>query len=155
MSSVDSKLEESISDFFSKAGACTTKSQCDAFASKTFGGPVKPVPLQGLYSYTVAVANDTVIVQFREPDSPLDTQMLATVRNIHPDFVAGCSFHGTIGSSPALLIYSMNMLPGDNYFNISLSMLDDDLDHQLATVRSLARFVNINLYFFTSSLQTR
>ena len=152
MSSLDNKLEESVSEFFSKAGACTTRSQCDAFASKTFGGPVKPVRLQGAYSYTVAAANDTVIVQFREPHSPLDTQMLATAQNVHPDFVAGCSFHGTIGSSPALLIYAMNMLAGDNYFTISLSMLDEDLDHQLATVRSLARFIKLS---FTFSLQTR
>ncbi|KAK3304086.1 uncharacterized protein B0T15DRAFT_229428 [Chaetomium strumarium] len=140
MTSVDGKLEESISDFFSKAGACTTRSQCDAFANATFGGPVKPIPVQGVYSYTVAAANDTVIVQFREPDSPLDTQMLATVQTIHPGFVAGCSYRGTIGSSPALLIYSMDMLAGDSYFNISFSMLGDELDHQLATVHSLARF---------------
>ncbi|KAK4043109.1 hypothetical protein C8A01DRAFT_32748 [Parachaetomium inaequale] len=38
MSSAGTKLEESISDFFSNAGACTTRSSCDAFASKTFGG---------------------------------------------------------------------------------------------------------------------
>ncbi|KAI1774177.1 hypothetical protein F4818DRAFT_419144 [Hypoxylon cercidicola] len=135
---VNRRLEESISDFFSKAGACTTRIQCDAFANKTFGGPVEPVPFQGVYSYTVAAANGSVIVQFRELDSPLDTQMLVTIQNIHPDFVASCSFHGTIGLSPALLIYAMNMLPGDNYFKLSL--LNQDLDHRLATVRSLARF---------------
>jgi hypothetical protein len=145
MSTVDIKLEESISDFFSNAGACTTRSSCDAFAIKTFGGPVTPVPSQGLCSYTVAAANGTVIVQFREPDSPLDTKMLATVQTVHPDFVSSCSFHGTIGSSPALLIYSMNMLPGENYFHISLSIPDDDLHHRLATVRSLSRFVRLYL----------
>ena len=59
--------------------------------------------------------------------------------------MTGCSFHGTIGLSPALLIYAMDILLGDNYFNIFFSMLDDDLDHQLATVRSIARFVNISL----------
>ncbi|KIJ51234.1 hypothetical protein M422DRAFT_157913, partial [Sphaerobolus stellatus SS14] len=78
---------ESISDFFSKAKACTTRSQCDVLASNTFGGPIKPVPHQGVFSYTVAAANDTVI-----------------------------------------------------YFNISLAIPDDGLDHQLTTVRSLARF---------------
>jgi hypothetical protein len=156
MTSVDDKFEESISDFFSKAGACVTRSQCDAFANKTFGGPVNPVPVQGTCSYTVAAANDTVIVQFREPDSPLDIQMLATLQTIHPGFVADCSFHGTIGSSPALLIYSMNMLPGDSYFNISLSMLGDELDHQLATTRSLARFRGYyNFFFCTSNLLNR
>lgn len=143
MSSISDKLEESISDFFSQAGACTTRTECDAFANRTFGGPVKPVPHQGLFSYTVAAANDSAIVQFRDAGSPLDTQMLATIQDSHPDLVAGCSFHGTIGSSPALLVYAMNMVLGDNYLNISLSLLDEDLDHQLATVHSLARFVHL------------
>jgi hypothetical protein len=132
-------LEESVSDFFSNAGACTSRTECDAFASKTFGKPVKPVTVQGVCSYTVT--NDTAIVQFREPDSPLDMQMLAAVQALHPNVVASHQFHGTIGESPALLIYSMNILPGDNYFDISLSLLDDDSDHRLATVHSLATFV--------------
>jgi hypothetical protein len=59
---------------------------------KHSGWPVKPVQSQGVYSYT------------REPDSPLDTQMLATLQSIHPDLVADCSLHGAIGSPPALLI---------------------------------------------------
>jgi hypothetical protein len=42
----------------------------------------------------------------------------------------------------------MDKLPGDNYSNISLSIPDDGLDHQLATVRSLARFVDL-LYLYT------
>jgi hypothetical protein len=133
-------FDESISDFFLKAGACTSQSQCDAFANKTFGGPITPVPVQGTCSYTVT--NGTTIIQFREPESPLDIQTLAAVRAVHPGFVANHYFHGMIGESPALHVYSMNILPGDNYFDLSLSLLDDDLDHRLATVRSLARFGN-------------
>jgi hypothetical protein len=145
MSPVDSKLGESISNFFAEAGACTTRSQFDEFARKTFGGPVTPVQTQGRCSYTVAAANDTVVVQFREPDSPLDTQTLATAKLVHPDLVPNCSSHGTVGSSPALLIYAMNKLPGDTYLNISLSLPDHDLDRRLATVRSLAKFVSLFL----------
>jgi hypothetical protein len=141
MPSVNSKLDEPIYEFFSKTGTCTTRTQCDGFAREAFGGPVEPVAAQGVCSYTVGAANDTVIVQFREPESPLDMEMLETVQTVHPEFVAACRFHGTIGSVPALLVYSMNMLPGDNYLDISLCLPDDDLDHQLATVRSLARFV--------------
>jgi hypothetical protein len=146
MPSVNSKLEESICDFFSKTGASTTRTQCDEFTRTTFGGPVEPVAAQGVCSYTVAAANNTIIVQFREPDSPLDTEMLETVQTVYQDFVTPCRFHGTIGSAPALLIYSMDMLPGDNYSNISLSLSDDDLTHQLATVRSLARFVAVDCF---------
>jgi hypothetical protein len=140
-----SDLEESISDFFSNAGACTSRSQCDAFANKILGGPITPVPVQGTCSYTVT--NGTTIIQFREPESPLDIQMLATVQAVHPGIVANHSFHGTIGESPALHVYSMNILPGDNYFDLSLSLMDDDLDHRLETVRSLARFGNFRLFF--------
>lgn len=143
--SSSSGLEESISDFFSKAAACTSRRQCDAFANKIFGKPVTPVPVQGTCSYTVT--NGTAIIQFREPESPLDMQMLATVQAVHPGLVANHSFHGTIGESPALHVYSMNILPGDNYFDLSLSLMDDDLDHRLVTVRSLARFGNFRLCF--------
>lgn len=73
--------------------------------------------------------------------------MLATVQAVHPGLVANHSFHGTIGESPALHVYSMNILPGDNYFDPSLSLMDDDLDHRLVTVRSLARFGNFRLCF--------
>lgn len=149
MSSLDNWLEKSISNFFSQAGACTTRTECNAFASQAFGGPIEPVSVQGMFSYTVAAADDAVIVQFRENGSPLDLKLLQTVRNAHPEFVADCSFHGTIGSSPPLLIYAMNKLPGDNYLNISLSMPDDSLDHQLATIRSLARFVDHETIPFT------
>lgn len=55
-------LEESISDFFSKA------------IGKTFGGSITPVPVQGICGYTVT--NGTTIIQFREPESPLDTQVV-------------------------------------------------------------------------------
>ena len=136
-----SDLSEFIAHFFSKAGACTSRSQCDAFANKTFGGPITPVPVQGTCSYTVT--NATTIIQFREPESPLDVRVLASVQAAHPGIVANHSFHGMIGESPALHIYSMNILPGANYFDRSLSLMDDDLDHRLTTVRSLARFVNI------------
>lgn len=144
MCSQDERLEKSISDFFSEAGACTTRRECDAFANKAFGGPIVPVSPQGVCSYTVVAANDTLIVQFREPDSPLDAELLEAARDAHPDFVAGISFSGEIGSHPALLIYAMNKLPGDSYFNISLSLPDDDLDFRVANVRSLARFVGRN-----------
>lgn len=45
------------------------------------------------------------------------------------------------------LDYSMNILPRDNYFDMSLTLMDDGLDHSLATIRSLARFVNLSLSF--------
>lgn len=135
--------EDLVAHFFSNAGACATRSQCNEFASKTFGGPTKPVQMQGLFSYSVIAANDAVIVQFRDPASPLDVTMVNAAHRIHSEVVAGCSYHGTLGTSPGLLIYSMKMLPGDNYLSIALSASFDDLAFQLSTVRSLARYVHL------------
>lgn len=132
--------ENLVAHFFSNAGACATRSQCNEFASNTFGGPTKPVPMQGLFSYSVITANDSVIVQFRDPASPLDVGMVNAAHRIHSEVVAGCSYLGTLGTSPGLPIYSMKMLPGDNYLSISLSESSEDLAFQLATIRSLARF---------------
>ncbi|ATY58498.1 repressible alkaline phosphatase precursor [Cordyceps militaris] len=134
------RAENVVAHFFSNAGACATRSQCNEFASNTFGGPTKPVPMQGLFSYSVITANDSVIVQFRDPASPLDVGMVNAAHRIHSEVVAGCSYLGTLGTSPGLPIYSMKMLPGDNYLSISLSESSEDLAFQLATIRSLARF---------------
>lgn len=81
---------------------------------------------EGVHDYTVVAANNTVVVQFREPKSSMVTEMLAIVPNAHPKLVIGCSFHGTIGASPELLLLrGMDKLPGDIYSNINLCMSDD------------------------------
>lgn len=134
--------DQMISNFFSQAGACTTQTECDAFASSTFGGPVTPVPDQGAWSYTVtAGADSNTIVQFREPDSPLDVETLATAHSIHPALVVACVAHGTIGSPAGLLVYSTRKLPGETYFGISAKLGDTDFIHRFTTVLGLAECV--------------
>lgn len=69
----------------------TTRAECDQFAETHFGGPVKPVELQGGFSYTVIAGNDDVIVQFREEGSSLpdpDTQLFQAFVRAHPRLVA-------------------------------------------------------------------
>ncbi|KAL7948639.1 hypothetical protein V8C42DRAFT_363113 [Trichoderma barbatum] len=86
MSTVES-LDDSLTCFFSDVGACTTRSQCDAFAIETFGGPIIPTTPQGLSSYSVSAANGTVLVQFKDAASPINTELLDTVQTIHADVV--------------------------------------------------------------------
>ncbi|KID82012.1 Protein kinase-like domain protein [Metarhizium guizhouense ARSEF 977] len=133
-------IDASITEFFSNLSTSATRAQCDEFASKHFGGSIEPVPLQGVTSYTVTAGRDK-IVQFREPISLLNMEMLALAKKVHPDVVASCTFHGFIGepSSNALAIYVMNRLPGDNYISARASLANTTA-LQLTTMKSLARF---------------
>lgn len=152
MSQANYDLDRSITAFFSSSRTSATREQCDEFARREFGGVVRPVPLQGMASYTVT-AGPNKVVQFREQSNSLDEEMVALARAAHPDVVASCAFHGLVGGSPsepeakatALSTYSMDNLPGNNYVYIRGS-LAESLPLQLATVNSLARFVDI-LYF--------
>lgn len=151
-------LDRSIAAFFSSSGTSATREQCDEFARREFGEAVHPVPLQGMASYTV-IAGRNKIVQFREQGNLLDEVALVLAKAAHPEVVASCTFHGLIGRSPsdlqaepALAIYVMDHLPDDNYIYIRGS-LAASLPCQLATVKSLARFVNA-IYLFASGRLT-
>lgn len=152
-------LDRSIAAFFSRAGTSATREKCDEFARREFGGGVHPVPLQGMASYTVT-AGPNKVVQFREQSNSLDEGTMALARAVHPEVVASCTFHGRIGGLPsdpeakpgALAIYSMDNHPGNNYVYMRGS-LAESLPLQLATVESLARFVNI-VYFLALSQLT-
>lgn len=134
-------LDAAIESFFSHSRTSATRAQCDQFASK-FGGPVEPVQVQGINSYTVT-AGGHKIVQFREATSQLDMKSLGLARQIHGDVVAQCVDHGWIGTSQesGLAIYEMDRLPGQNYILVRYSLAEAP-DLQLNTVHSLARFVD-------------
>ncbi|KAK4145000.1 uncharacterized protein C8A04DRAFT_27248 [Dichotomopilus funicola] len=142
------ELDSSIAAFFSDSGTSATRQQCDEFARNQFGEDIRPVPLQGVTSYTVT-AGPITIVQFREQGSSLNEGMMALAKAVHGDVVTGCVSHGLIGGSSsysegkedanALALYSMDKLPGENYIFIRAS-LAESLPLQLATVESLARF---------------
>ncbi|KAI1169846.1 hypothetical protein F4777DRAFT_584509 [Nemania sp. FL0916] len=146
MPQVNYDLNRSIAAFFSRAGTSATREQCDDFARSRFGGPIHPVPLQGMASYTVT-AGTHKIVQFREQSNSLDEGTLTLARAAHPDVVASCTFHGLIGESPAdpkakenaLAMYSMGKLQGNNYIYIRDS-LAESFTLQRTTVKSLASF---------------
>ncbi len=156
MSYANYDLDRSIAAFFSSSGTSATREQCDEFVTREFGGVVHPVPLQGMASYTVTTGPNKV-VQFREQSNSLNEETVALARAAHPDVVASCTLHGLIGGTPsdseakanALLVYSMGNLPGNNYIYIR-SSLAESFPLQLATVKSLVKFVD-TAYFFASS----
>ncbi|RDW81273.1 aminoglycoside phosphotransferase family protein [Aspergillus mulundensis] len=110
-------LDNTINEFFS---ACTvTQEECDKTAAKLTGNPVEPVQLQGAFSYTVTAGN--LIVQFREPKSPLDTKTLDLARNIYGSVVPACTYKGTMGPAPSLSVYVMDKVPGRSYIEARLA----------------------------------
>ncbi|RMJ03300.1 hypothetical protein CDV36_015174 [Fusarium kuroshium] len=69
---------------------------------------------------------------------------MSLAKTVHPQFVASCKYHGTIGQSRPLHIYEMDNLPGTTYImsrNISTVQPPDAVFRQHNTVKDLARCV--------------
>lgn len=143
MPKVDYSLDKSILEFFASLGTSMTRAQCDDFARGRYGGPVEPVPIQGMTSYTITAGpNGDKIIQFREEAAMLDMKILALAQQIHESFVPECNFLQWIGSKAGqrLAIYEMDKLRGDNYIMVR-ALLADQYERRLATIHSLARLV--------------
>lgn len=141
--------DAAIAAFFTESGTTVTREYCDEFARQNFGGPVVPVPLQGVFSYTLT-AGPGKIVQFRIQSSQLDMETMALAGRVHSAVVADCAFHGLVGRPKSdgseedagvpLAVYSMNELPGRNFVYVR-GCLADDLPRHHNNVKSLARCV--------------
>lgn len=108
-------LEGTINQFFS--GRTITQEECDRQASEFTGETVKPVPIQGAFSYTVAGGN--MVVQFRTSESLLNTKILALARKIYGNVVPACIDKGIIGQPPSSLnFYVMDKIPGITYIEV-------------------------------------
>ncbi|UNI24493.1 hypothetical protein JDV02_010233 [Purpureocillium takamizusanense] len=136
-------LDNAISSFF-ESNKSVTRQQCEDFTLSHAGGRVNPVPIQGAFSYTLTAGpDDSKLFQFRTEDSSFDTDILNLAKKVHPQFVASCKYHGTIGNLQPLHIYEMEKLPGTPYFmarDISLVQPADSILRQRNTVKDLARF---------------
>ncbi|KAJ5882722.1 uncharacterized protein N7473_011156 [Penicillium subrubescens] len=128
-------LEDTINRFFS--GRTVTREQCDQIAVEITGEAVEPVRLQGAFSYTVAARG--LLVQFRVPESLLDTEKLGLARKIFGNVVPSCVNKGVIGSSPSLTIYVMKKVPGITYIEVPLTTLHST-SWQEKTVSDFSRF---------------
>lgn len=113
-------LESAITQFFT-SNTSTTQQQCDERATSLIGSAIRPVNIQGAFSYTVAGVFSAKIVQFRVPNSQLNTSLLSLAKSIHGNTVADCSYHGDIGHPKPLMIYVMEKLPGVTYMEARLN----------------------------------
>ncbi|RHZ48874.1 amphiphysin [Aspergillus thermomutatus] len=114
-----------------------TREECDRAAAEITGQSVEPVRLQGAFSYTVAAGE--LLVQFRVPESLLDTERLALARKIYGSVVPACVNRGVIGPSPSLTVYVMDKIPGITYIEVPLTTLCCT-SWQEQTVSDFARF---------------
>ncbi|KAI3317800.1 hypothetical protein HD806DRAFT_356990 [Xylariaceae sp. AK1471] len=136
-------LDNTINSFFT-SDTTVTREQCDDFTLSLTGGRVSPVQIQGSFSYTLVAGTDkSKLFQFRFQDSSLDTDIMSLAKAVHPQFVAKCQYHGTIGQSRPLHIYEMDNLPGTTYImarDTSAVQPSDAVSRQRSTVNDLASF---------------
>lgn len=134
-------LNNAISSFF-ESNKTVTRQQCNDFALSCAGGRINPVQIQGAFSYTLITGpNDSKVFQFRTQDSSFDIDIVNLAKAVHPQFVASCKYHGTIGK---LHIYEMDKLPGTPYImarDISPIQPPDSVFRQRNTVKDFATCV--------------
>ena len=144
-------LENAINSFFT-SNTTATRQQCDNFALSLAGGRVSPVQIQGTFSYTVTAGTDKPkLFQFRLQGSSFDMNIMSLAEAVHPQFVAGCQYHGVLGQSQPLHIYEMDNLPGTTYIlarDISVVQPPDATSRQRSTVIDLARWVSMLVIHF-------
>ncbi|KND86779.1 hypothetical protein TOPH_08589 [Tolypocladium ophioglossoides CBS 100239] len=134
-------LNGEISSFF-ESNTTVTRQQCDNFALSRATGQVNPAQIQGVWSYTL-IAGNSKVFQFRAQSSRLDMDIMSLAKAIHPQFVAGCKYHGTIGQSRPLHIYEIDNLPGATYVmarDSSDIQPPDAIFRQRSTVKDYASF---------------
>lgn len=139
-----SSLDNSIAKFLSTQSD-TTREECDRVAHLILSANASPVSMQGCFSYTIA--DHSRLVQFRNPDFPLDIEVLRQARSIHGPLVPATTYHGQIGKGRPLLVYIIEKLPGITYMEYDVrSGLDQSLDEhqfkrQQTLVEKFARYV--------------
>ena len=143
-----------ISQFF--AVQFLTRTACDDYARRKYGGPLTIVQPQGRFSYTVAVNNNTIIIQFREKSSPLNSPMeIASMSRLltraHGQLCAPFSLVDSLGGQCGneVEVYWMNKLPGANCSSMT-EMLAMKPVALKALIKSLAKYVILYITFHNS-----
>ncbi|KAG5743677.1 hypothetical protein H9Q70_013612 [Fusarium xylarioides] len=142
MATVVYSIESCIQHFFNQTTA--TRAECDAMAASLVGEPVNPVPVQGMWSYTVIAGPDQAdIVQFRAEPSKLNMANVDIAMLVHQTCVPRCTYHGMIGGRSPLYIYVMEKRNGACYIQARDMSKEGKFEfetRQLRTVGDLARF---------------
>ncbi len=135
-------LDQTIADFFSASTTCT-RQQCDAFVVSQTGLDPQPVPLQGMFSYTVSAGPDKIF-QFRAASSPLDMDLLRLAGEVHAQFVPRCREHGMMGEDEwwRVRVYEMERREGVAYVlarDVEIPQPEEAITSQRRTVQDLAK----------------
>ncbi|KAJ5826905.1 hypothetical protein N7447_003668 [Penicillium robsamsonii] len=101
---------DAINDFFN-SNTTVTRQQCDDFA----------------------------IARASEEGSTIDMGNISLAKALHSEFIASCTYLGTLGGSRPLHIYEMENLPGTAH--IMARIPPDDMSRQGNTIKDLARFL--------------
>jgi len=135
-------VESCIQQFFENL-TTATRAECDVKATSLIGAPVKPMPIQGEWSYTVTgESSQTDVVQFRAGRSKLNMENINIAMEVHTKDVPKCVYHGQIGGQNPLSIYTMEKRPGVCYIqarNTSTEGQSEFERQQLRTAGDLAR----------------
>lgn len=112
LSNMNASAKYEIDRFFEKFSPISQDVCDDEAANIAGGGIIKPTSMQGAQSYTVQVASDakSLIVQFRDPKSPIDLDLMTTARETYGRLVPDCQY---LKERPGpLLVYTMNYISG-------------------------------------------
>ena len=135
-------VESSIKDFFNTS-TTATRAECDFKAASLVGGSVEPVPVQGMWSYTVTAGlQQEYVIQFRAEPSRLDMANVNIAMQVHASVVPKCNYYGRIGGDHPLYIYVMDKCDGLSYIqarDISSEGRAEFGIQQFLTVGDLAR----------------
>ncbi|KAK6507263.1 hypothetical protein TWF481_005711 [Arthrobotrys musiformis] len=109
-SSFEAQTAHHITKFF-ETNEITTQQECDEHAAVIAERSVSPTTLQGQKSYTVVAADESMLVQFRPPNCPLDVASFEAARAIYGRrFVPACVFRE---SWRGLFVYVMDFIQSD------------------------------------------
>jgi hypothetical protein len=111
-----------MSDLFEQYPG-TSQAEYDKFAEEIVSGPVRALNWQGCYSYTIESLDERTIIQFRSGESPLNPEMTALAKSIHPNFVPAMEYLGTYRESP-IEIWRMEKIAGVGFLEI---VSDEDI----------------------------
>lgn len=137
MNTVLYSMESCIQHFFNTL-TTATRAECDIKAASLIGEPIRPVPVQGLWSYTViAGPRQADIVQFRAGQSKLDMTNVKIATQIHTRCAPGCSYWGQIGGQFPLSIYVMEKRDGVCYIQTRDTSTEGKVEFEIRQSRTV------------------
>lgn len=144
MAAVPYNIDASIQAFF-KSRQPITRDDCDEHASNVLGSSVRPVEVQGQFSYTVGRDDGAgALLQYRDVSSTMNVENIDKAKQAHEDLVAKVEQLPVLQKeSSALNVYKVERKLGALYIMDILrycSGIDAASEERFATtIRSLAR----------------